>query len=200
MTTTMFAVPIGTALISQSTCDKIKPLKGITQLNANDDDFDVLKDYPEIKQELTNSFVEWITELLRVKANWVMTTSWITENSTGREMTRHSHKNCAYSGVLYFDKVDDSHAPLIFENPLEPFTTLFPQNLQTNCNEYNTDQFVVTPEETRMIFFPSYLFHKHHAYTPTSIPRRSLACNFFPIGKYGHHDSTLDTNWLKHGI
>ena len=137
MTTTMFAVPMGTALISQSTCDKIKPLKGVTQHECTDDDFDVLKDYPEIKQELTNNFVEWVNGLLRVKVNWVMTTSWITENYTGEAMTRHSHKNCYYSSVLYFDKIEENHPRLMFENPIYIFNTLIPQNFETLGNKYN---------------------------------------------------------------
>ena len=194
----MFSIPLGTTLISQSICDKIKPLKGITQDTAYDDAFNVLKNHPEIKQELTNTFVKWVNEALRLNTEWVIISSWITENHTGVEMSRHSHKNSAYSGVLYFDKVEDNHSHLFFENPIYIFNTLNPQNFETPCNQYNANEFCAPIEERRMLFFPSYLFHSHPKFK-ASIPRRSLACNFFPIGKYGVHDSTLDTNLLKYG-
>ena len=200
----MFSIPLGTTFISQSICDKIKPLKGITlntitQNTAYDDAFDVLKNHPEIKQELTNTFVKWVNEALRLNTEWVITSSWITENYTGEAMTRHSHKNCYYSSVLYFDKIEENHPRLMFENPIYIFNTLIPQNFETLGNQYNASEFCAPIEERRILFFPSYLFHMHPKFK-ASIPRRSLACNFFPIGKYGHHDSTLDTNWLRHGI
>ena len=139
ITETMFAIPIGITQISQSTCDKIKPLKGHHQHYVPKDlkhPYNILKDYPEIKREITNSFVTWVNGLLKIETDWVMTTSWITENSTGREIRRHNHKNCAYSGVLYFDKVDDSHGPLFFENPLLIFSDfLFSSD---SINEYHT--------------------------------------------------------------
>jgi len=198
ITETMFAIPIGITQISQSTCDKIKPLKGSTQNEATRDLFDVLKDYPEIKKVLTFTFTVWINELLKTPdSKWVMTTNWITENPTGYAMKPHSHKNCAYSGVLYFDKVDDSHEALWFDNPLTYFSSFLAES--SSKNKFNIASYFVEPAEGRMIFFPSYLMHYHHAAKPTSIPRRSLACNFFPVGKYGGYDSYIDTNWLRHG-
>lgn len=194
----MFSIPLGITTVSQSTCDKLKSLKGVTQHTATDDDFDVLKNYPEIKQEITEIFIEWISDLMRIDTDWTMTTSWIVENPSGQEMTRHNHKNCAYSGVLYFDELEENHPPLIFDNPIDVFNNLSPQNFETHCNQFNTDAFPAPIAETLMIFFPSYLFHRHPKFK-ASIPRRSLACNFFPIGKYGAHDSTLDTNLLKYG-
>ena len=198
VTKLMFAVPLGTTVISQEICDKLKPLKGLVQHAPKDYDFDVLKDNQEIKKQLTDIFTIWISDILNIQSRWTMTTSWITQNCTGKEMNRHRHFNSAYSAVLYFDKVDQSHAPLCFENPLTPFTTIEPFEYNSNKNLFNSDEYPITPEERRIIFFPSYLVHKHQSFIPTLIPRKSFACNFFPIGKYGCLDSSLDTNWLTH--
>ena len=199
LTKLMFAVPLGTTVVSQELCDKIKPLNGIVQgADTKDYDFNVLKDSPEIKKELTDVFTIWVNDILNVQSCWTMTTSWITQNFTGKEMNRHNHLNSSWSAVLYFDKVDEQHAPLCFENPLLPFTTIGPFDYSTQKNLFNCEDYTVPPEERRIIFFPSYLVHKHREYIPTGIPRKSLACNFFPIGKYGIHDSTLDTNWLAY--
>jgi hypothetical protein len=198
ITKLMFAVPLGTTTISQEICDKLKPLKGIVQSDPKDYDFDVLKDNPEVKKELTDIFTIWVSDILNVKSRWIMTTNWITQNFTGKEMRRHKHFNSAWSAVLYFDKIDQQHAPLCFENPLTSFTTIEPFDYHAEKNLFNSDEYPVPLEERRIIFFPSYLMHKHQAYTPTVLPRKSFACNFFPIGKYGCLDSSLDTNWLAY--
>ena len=48
-----------------------------------------------------------------------------------------------------------------------------------------------------MIFFPSYLIHRHQAFT-APIPRKSLAFNLFPVGKLSDADSMFDTNLLSY--
>lgn len=198
VTKLMFTVPLGTTVVSQEICDAIKPLKGVQQNSDEDYEFNVLKDSPEIKKKLTDIFTPWVNDILNIESRWAMTTNWITENYDGKEMSRHRHFNSVFSAVLYFDKVDKHHASLSFENPLTPFSTIEPFNYSYTKNLFNSDEFTVPVEERRMIFFPSYLVHKHPSYPATDIPRRSFACNFFPIGKYGCYDSGLDTNWLAH--
>ena len=61
----MFSIPLGTTFISQSICDKIKPLKGITQNTAYDDAFDVLKNqktkYVDNYQDLFSLLDQFVT-------------------------------------------------------------------------------------------------------------------------------------------
>ena len=198
VTKLMFTVPLGTTIVPQEICDAIKPLKGVEQNGDEDYEFNALKDSPEIVEKLIKIFTPWVNDILNIDARWAMTTNWITENYNGTEMSRHRHFNSVFSAVLYFDKVDKHHASLTFENPLTPFSTIEPFNYSYTRNLFNSDEFNVPVEERRIIFFPSYLVHKHPSYKATDIPRRSFACNFFPIGKYGCNDSTLDTNWLAH--
>lgn len=177
-TDAMFAIPIGKVIVDQELCDKLKPLKGVNQdTNPETYSYNVLKDYPEIKKEILNLFIPWVSIIEGSKVDWVMTTSWITENTTGEEMTRHRHLNAKYSGVLYFDKVDKTHPQLAFENPIEIFSrnTVEPVAFGTtwNRNVFNADEYHAEIAERFMIFFPSYLIHKHRAFEFT-IPRRSI--------------------------
>ena len=200
ITQTMFAIPVGITEVSQSTCDKLKPLRGHQQEYIPPDmeePWNALRNHPEIKQELTNEFTTWVNGLLNINVDWAMTTSWITENPTGAMMNRHFHTNCLFSSVLYFDKVEANHPPLHFENPLHIFSNFMFEG--SNDNEYHSDDYFVELAEGRMIFFPSYLKHYHPSFEPTSTPRRSLACNFFPTGSYGLRDSYINTKWLTNG-
>lgn len=202
ITDAMFAIPIGKVTVPQELCDKLKPLEGINQdTSAELYDWDILKNYPDIKKEILNIFIPWVTVIEGSKVDWVMTTSWITENKTGEEMTRHRHLNSVYSGVLYFDKVDEAHPRLSFENPMEIFSrnTIEPVAFGTmyNRNPFNADEYHADIKEGLMLLFPSYLIHKHGSYK-SKIPRRSLAFNLFPIGKLSDADSMFDTNLLSY--
>ena len=110
-------------------------------------------------------------------------------------MERHKHVNSYYSSVFYFDKVSKEHPSLKFDNPRMP-EGFFVEPLRTTLS--NCRSFAAPLEEGLIIFFPSYLYHHHKGYEPTEVIRKSLACNYIPIGMYGEGDSTLDTRTI-HG-
>ena len=201
-TEAMFAIPIGKVMVDQKICDELKSLRGLNQ-DTNPDlyHWNVLKDYPEIKKELLNLFIPWVSGIGGSRIDWVMTTSWVTENIKGEEMTRHRHLNALYSGVLYFDKVHEAHPRLSFENPIEIFTrnTIEPVACREDYhrNVFNATEYYSEIKEGLMIFFPSYLIHRHQAFT-APIPRKSLAFNLFPVGKLSDADSMFDTNLLSY--
>tara|TARA_B100001029_G_scaffold2153_1_gene1529 strand:- start:472 stop:1080 length:609 start_codon:yes stop_codon:yes gene_type:complete len=192
----IFGIPLGFTKIPLKICDELKSLQGSEQI-APDCNFDVLVDKPNLKKDLANIFSLWITNIIGNKQKWVMTTNWITENTKGLPMKQHSHKNCSYSAVLYFDKISKDHPPLMICNPLKYiWGSLF---VETNVapNVFTSCEYPAPCGEGIMIFFPSYLEHYHSPFKSKQ-NRRSFACNFFPIGKYGLYDSTLDTNLLQY--
>ena len=198
-TEALFAIPLGITTISPDICDVLKTLQGSTQKEGRTNVFNVLDGHPVIKSDITNIFSLWANSLLGTpEQEWSMTTSWITLNPDGDEMLTHRHYNCMYSGVLYFDTIDTRHPALEFISPLTEASSFLITTPDSKLNTYNLKTRQVPINEGQMLFFPSYLLHGHPAFEPTDLVRKSFACNFFPIGKYGHYDSTIDTTWITH--
>ena len=61
--------------------------------------------------------------------------------------------------------------------------------------QISSNNWLIPPEEKKIILFPSYLEHSivEHKEETT---RYSLAFNIFPVGKYGVGDSTHNTDWI----
>ena len=198
-TAIMFAVPIGVTTIDKDICGVLKELNGCTQHQQELPNCRILENHPQIVKAITDVFTIWVNNtFVRQNQQYRMTTSWITENTTGAPITRHRHLNCSYSAVLYFDKVDkENHPNLTIENPIQTIWGDIFTPSETGANIFNTYTFEAPLDEGTLIMFPSYCYH-FHGYSQSLINRRSLACNFHPIGKYGTHDSSMDTNWLAY--
>ena len=193
-----FATPIGITKLSQEFCEPLKKLKGMEQSGHAANDFFVLDKLPNLKKKLIKLFSNYINlKILHTPAQqYTMTTSWITVNETGEPMDRHKHVNSYYSSVFYFDKVSKEHPPLYFENRSSIVDGFWVQ--PNKINEFNCSSYQAPIEEGTIIFFPSHLYHYHPGYEPTNVIRKSLACNYIPIGMFGQFDSTLDTRQI-HG-
>ena len=114
----------------------------------------------------------------------------------GDSITGHSHKNCEFSGILYFDKQEnyENQPPLTFENPLRKMTMYQTSNMAV-INGYQSD-WSRSPEEGLILFWPAYISHSCETKTErwSDKNRRSLAFNFTPTGFYGTADSTTVSN------
>ena len=196
----VFATPIGVTKVSQQLCEPLKQFKGMEQgiEEGEERDFYVLDKLPDLKKKLTKVFSDYVNlKILHTPSQeYTITTSWLTENRTGYAMERHCHANSYYSSVLYYDKVVKEHPPLILEPPnnSQPRGFFVPPNV-INAYSYADQAFPI--EEGLLLFFPSHLFHYHDPFT-SKVPRKSLACNYIPINKFGNNDSTLDTRRI-HG-
>tara|TARA_B100001027_G_C16264971_1_gene331494 strand:+ start:3032 stop:3646 length:615 start_codon:yes stop_codon:yes gene_type:complete len=194
-----FSIPIGVARIDRKFCDVLKNFQGLYQENAQDiateADYSVLDKAPEVKKELIKVFSNYINgEILNTpEQEYTMTTSWITHNKVGNSMDRHCHKNAYYSSVLYFDTVVKEHAPLLIENPVRTQDIFV---MPKSANIFTIEDYISPIRQGLILFFPSYLYHYHHPFKETNIPRRSLACNYLPIGKYGGFDSSINSRKL----
>lgn len=193
-----FAEPLCFTKLDEEFCNPLKKLKGMKQgANYNPEDFNILDKAPRVRDKLIKVFSDYINKhiLHTPEQEWTITSSWITENTNGSQMGRHHHRNSYYSSVFYFDEVAAEHPPLILENPFGKSGFFVHPN---NPNVYCGGDFFCPMAEGTILFFPSHIFHYHQSFMVNKIPRKSLACNYIPIGKYGNCDSTLDTRRI-HG-
>ena len=193
----VFAEPLCITNIEEEFCKPLRKLKGMAQENTENKNFNVLDKLPKVKNKLIKVFSDYINlHILNTpEQRWQITTSWITENTNGSQMFRHNHLNSYYSSVFYFDEVAEEHPPLILENSLRSSGFWVSPKAP---NIYSGDDFMAPMHKGCIIFFPSYIFHYHHPFVFNKIPRKSLACNYIPIGRYGDYDSSLDTRRI-HG-
>ena len=199
----IFGIPFGTTQIPVEICQKLEHCPSFNQHNAEGYDerpelYNVLQYNQQLKEAITDLFTLWIKNLTgSVNQKWVMTTNWVTSNPNGISMGEHAHTNCLYSAVLYFDEVDKDHPPLELINPL---TLSMGMGVSTEFNQtspFFSYKYKCPIKTGLMIMFPSFIAHGHPPFKSKK-NRKSFACNFFPVGKFGYADSTLDTNWLQY--
>lgn len=202
-TEVIFSIPLGTTQIPVEICQQLTHCPSFNQHKAKSfketpELYNVLQYNQRVKNAITEIFTVWIKNLTgETTQQWVMTTNWVTENPNGRAMTYHAHTNCLYSAVLYFDEIDKNHPPLEL---LNPFNASISTGLRADLSQpglFNSHRFQCPIHKGLMIMFPSFIMHGHPPFKSDK-NRKSFACNFFPVGRYGVGDSTLDTNWLHH--
>lgn len=153
------------------------------------DDFYILNQYDSLKSEVESCFNYFKNEILLYESTeFKLTTSWATKVRPGGSSHYHNHKNCMYSGVLYFDDIKLA-APIEFNNS-NLVQESFLVNPPVRYNIYNNDRFAIHPSKNTIIFFPSYLMHRVGCHGADD-SRYSLAFNFMPDGIYGYADSTV---------
>lgn len=155
-------------------------------------DFYILKKYENLKDDILNCFNYFKNVIMHYdNTNFELTTSWITKVEPNTVSHYHNHKNSFYSGVLYFDDLENC-GPIEFTND-----NLNPQSFQVNhptqYNMYNCSTWHIHPSKNNIIFFPSYLNHRVSLHL-SDVPRYSLAFNLIPTGLFGNFDSTLSIN------
>lgn len=147
----------------------------------------VLDKLPKLKNKILNEFYFFKNKFLRwEETNFDFTTSWFTKTLRNGSSQFHTHKNCLYSGILYFDSYDSGN--LVFENNQPNSIKINPP---TEYNIYNFESFFIQPQQNLLVFFPSSIRHKVDFYTGTK-PRYSLAFNLHPVGEIGVGDSSIN--------
>jgi len=156
----------------------------------------VLEKYPEIKKIVLQYFKKFCKEALDIyHEDFDISTSWIVKVFPKGYSSIHNHKNCYYSGLIYYDdRYDINTGKLHFASNNENKTSfmLIPKNKTIN----NSDDFEITPIKNGLIFFPSHLMHYVTQHNKRNT-RESLAFNIVPTGVYGQEDSTYDTSWFN---
>lgn len=156
----------------------------------------ILEKFPTTKNILENYVNKALGEIVGYKANFSITSSWITLTPKGSKSQMHSHKNSFWSGVYYFDdNYGDKSGRLTFQNPIAYNLSSF--LIETKKVDTSTTPGLhIRPKSKCLILFPSYIYHEIETHHEDG-DRHSLAFNIAPTGLYGDGDSTYDTNWFK---
>jgi len=149
-------------------------------------DFRLLDSFPNIKNIICNYFTDFKNKVLKLtNTEFVMTTSWATKTLPQGYSQFHTHKNCYYSGIVYWENIDKP-SNLEFENTHGSQFFIVPEF----NNTYNSDKFILQYQSNLIAFFPSYLSHRIGLNDSNSI-RHSIAYNFYPVGLLGNGDSSV---------
>ncbi len=149
----------------------------------------ILNDFSRIKFLIQKHFDNFKNNVLNYeKTKFEITTSWGTKLVQNCTSQFHSHMNCMYSGILYFDEYDSNSGMLEFETP---FITQQIAVIPTQYNIVNARVYGFKPKKNLLVFFPSYLRHRITTHLSEK-ERYSLAFNFIPTGKIGEGDSYVD--------
>ena len=201
-TFTPFGLPFYTTILSEDTSSLLnEPLK-VSQLgdgNLKDivknfgDYMRVLERYPEIKKVILDHWYNFYHNYFQGKrAEFAITTSWLTETKKGDTIPEHDHKNAFYSGLLYYGDYENDSGTLEFVNPMADH---FTPNLLPEDGLFGSlyQPWYIPPKHNLLIFFPACV--KHRCYSINKY-RLSCAFNIMSIPSLDQNDSYYDPRWL----
>lgn len=152
------------------------------------DNYRVLDKYQNIRQIIKDIFYDFKDNTLEYRdTDFDIVTSWVTKTTRDGTSLMHCHKNSFYSGVLYFDEIENG-APIEFSN--QNLSNSFMLNPASSYNIFNSETWRVYPRKNEVILFPSHLYHRVYNHQSDNI-RYSLAFNILPIGMIGEADSRI---------
>ena len=141
----------------------------------------ILQNFTIIKEIIFNSFNNFKNNTLKYETtDFKISSSWMTKTPPNAFGEYHKHKNCFYSGVLYFQ---DEISCIQFQS-YNVDNQSIKINDPTERNIYNSTSFKFKPQKNLILFFPSYLYHRME-FNSSGDTRYSLAFNFIPTGKIG---------------
>jgi uncharacterized protein (TIGR02466 family) len=160
-------------------------------------DIDITKDkyilnkLPKLKNEIYNSCLKFIREVIRIKdtVEFYFLNSWILKLGSEGISDIHHHANSLISGVYYID-VPEKEGDIVFNKNSIHINTFF-SNISFDYEEANEINCLTYKTKTKnglLILFPSHLTH-HTTKTFSDNYRYSLAFNMFCKG-------TLNQNGL----
>jgi len=152
----------------------------------------ILESHIELKKLLEFKFDRFFENLYGVDCKNKITTSWMTRIEKGDSVHIHNHRNCQWSGVLYYGEYDDNSCPLMFENPLPPLFSFHHQS-DDHCQAHS--DIAIPPKTGQAVFFPAFIPHYSHAHR-SDITRQSLAFNLVPTTHMVSGDSSLNYEWI----
>ena len=153
--------------------------------------YKVLKELPDLKDEIDNAILYHIREILRFDIGFHIFSSWATKTGPEGYALSHCHSNSWLSGCYYMQ----SHPSfeILFKSPLSPAWHMPFLKGPTDLNIYSSFSWSIPTLPGRLIIFPSLL--QHEILTNYSkINRYSIAFNLIPKGALGNNDGSLILN------
>jgi len=146
-----------------------------------------------VKRDIESIFNKILTELYQVHSiEPYICSMWSTCNIPGEGGQMHMHTNSYFSGVFYPFKENPSGI-----NFFSPIQDKIPLDIAGNIlqwNEFNSPNYLMSPKECDLIFFPSYLLHQIMFNDSKDKRRHSIAFNIFLKGNFKAPTSNLLLN------
>ena len=157
---------------------KFVPTEKNYNLNYVSTNLNILNKYKSLNKDITNTLKYFIKNVLFIKANFRIYSSWLTLTNPKGNSSSHSHSNAWISGIYYPEYNKDFK--IKFYNDIK---NDFDAEV-VKYNIYNSKSFTIVPEENELIIFFSNL--RHTILTNFSNKNRySLAFNCLPSGLFG---------------
>lgn len=154
-------------------------------------------------------FKSWVEQMGQEFASRVLghdvtemgvTQSWVSIKEPNQRHTTHIHPNSIISGVFYWE--DGIVDPIAFHKPtIHSYAPVFKVatrelDQSDNDNPYCWNKYFYTPAKNELVLFPSQLSHSVGVVL-SKAPRKSLAFNMMPRGKFGDPFSLYELDYSK---
>ena len=148
-------------------------------------DLNILKKYKGLNKEINTAIDSTLKEILMLKnINYRIASSWLTKAKPKGFSHSHTHTNSWMSGV-YYPKSDPGFSIKFFYDDMSHFYTP-----PAEYNIYNSNEWIIAPEDNFLILFFSQLRHKIMP-NQSKKDRFSLSFNLLPKGEFGSDDSKI---------
>jgi uncharacterized protein (TIGR02466 family) len=134
----------------------------------------------ETRKYIASCLKEILNNLLNVENDYkiAFSESWYHIGNKNSSHDVHAHINCSWCGIYYIQSGDSNMGgETFFCNPV------FSNFLDEGTIHHNDTEYIVTPEDGKLILFPSYLKHFQSLYSGTS-DRIVVAFNSTILEKY----------------
>jgi uncharacterized protein (TIGR02466 family) len=143
-----------------------------------DSDKKFLPDY--LKNIIIEHTSRYIVESGFETSPFLIEDCWITLGEEGAYQELHDHlgsykQQCHFSGVMYIETDMDSGGEFVISSPIDIMTKLLPKT------ENIPSEVHITPEESLLLMFPSWLKHGTLQYKSTNKKRISISWNIILI-------------------
>ena len=147
--------------------------------------YNILEEVSYLKDEIYNNIKNYLNNIMKLKMNFQLTTSWATKTLPNGYSHKHSHNNSFLSGVYY--PIGDKNFNIKFykKNSFWGVQTTEGNNL--NADWYNIN----INKDSVLILFPSHLEHSIEKNLSDKV-RYSIAFNTLPLGEIGVGDSKIN--------
>jgi uncharacterized protein (TIGR02466 family) len=141
-----------------------------------------------LKAEMMAAVLRYAYGIMCIKPCAVpfITQSWLNYTEPGQSHPKHAHPNSVISGVMYINADENTDKIFFFR---EMYQQIRPAIRE--CNIFNSESWNFPVKTSRLVLFPSHLFHMVETKEGDNT-RVSLAFNTFLKGVIGDEDDLAE--------
>jgi uncharacterized protein (TIGR02466 family) len=147
--------------------------------------YNILEDISYLKDEINDNVKNYLNNIMKLKMNFQITSSWATKTLPDGYSQKHIHQNSFLSGVYY--PIGDENFSIKFYKKGDFWSI---QSIE--ANNLNAKWYCINiHENSALILFPSHLKHSIEK-NLSNKTRYSIAFNTLPFGEIGDGDSKIN--------